>query len=680
MDRSSTQLTVRPAEPAAYETACDPPAPGTSLRGRAAEVLDANWTGASTVPSRSLYPHQWSWDSAFIAIGLRHVSPLRAQTELETLLAAQWADGRVPHIVFNPSVPLDAYFPSPDFWRSSTAGRAAGAPRTVQTSGIVQPPVHALAAWLVHRADPALSRARGFLARMYPRLAAWHRYLLHRRDLGGAGLVSVVHPWEQGMDNSPCWDVPLARITPAPTRSFRRADLAHGAPEDRPTDLDYGRYVRLAADYRDAGYRDGTVGRNGGGAGFAVEDPAFNALLIASEHALARIAEELGAPGTARHARAERLTQVLVERLWDPASGMFLCRDLHADEPIRTRDTTARTPAPAPTGRTMAPAPPDGTPAPAPTDRPPAPGASGRIPAPDASSPVHHRGTPGQSREPHPSSPANEPVPARQSPAPRATGRTPAPDASSPVLQPIPAGQSPTPGVSSPAHDQGTATAAAPCGPPHEQGATGPTDGQRISGPDHQQGGPGPAPAQGAPGAAHQQGAPAPVRRQERSGLIRERSVSGLVPLVLPGLPRHVVAALVRTMCGPHFGLGGQSRLVPSYDLLGEAFDPHRYWRGPAWFNTGWLLERGLRVHGERERADALRAAVLQLAEATGFAEYVDSRTGEACGATGFGWTAALALDLHHELHKDLLKGAREGVSEAATDTFDRSDEGGDRR
>ncbi|MEU6771372.1 hypothetical protein [Streptomyces sp. NPDC046759] len=488
MERSA-QLTARPAQ---HRTAYDPAASGMSLRSKAARVLDANWTGGSTVPSRQLYPHQWSWDSAFIAIGLRHVSPLRAQTELETLLAAQWADGRVPHIVFNPSVPLDAYFPSPDFWRSSTAGRAAGAPRTVQTSGIVQPPVHALAAWLVHRADPGLSRARGFLARVHPRLAAWHRYLLHRRDLGGAGLVSVVHPWEQGMDNSPCWDAPLARITPAPARSFRRADLDHGAPEDRPTDLDYGRYVRLAVDYRDGGYRDGGQ-RDGTGGEFAVEDPAFNALLIASEYALARIAEELGAAGTARQARAERLTAALVERLWDPAAGSFLCRDLHG------------------------------------------------------------------------------------------------------------------------------------------------------------------------------------------GGWIRERGVSGLVPLLLPGLPRPVVTALVGTLCGPHFGLGARTRLVPSYDLLGEAFDPHRYWRGPAWFNTGWLLERGLRVHGERERADALRAAVLHLAEATGFAEYVDPYTGEGCGAAGFGWTAALALDLHHELHQDLLKGAREGVSEAATGTFDRSDEGGDR-
>ncbi|WP_406514716.1 MGH1-like glycoside hydrolase domain-containing protein [Streptomyces sp. NBC_00499] len=431
-----------------------PARPRVSLRDRAARVLDANWTGTSTVPSRTLYPHQWSWDSAFIAIGLRHVSPLRAQGELETLLAAQWGDGRIPHIVFNPAVALDAYFPSPDFWRSSTAGRAAGAPVAVQTSGIVQPPVHALAAWLVHRADPGLSRSRGFLAHVYPGLAAWHRYLLHRRDHGGAGLVSVVHPWEQGMDNSPCWDAPLSRISPAPALSFRRADLEHGAADDRPTDLDYGRYVRLAADYRDAEYAD--VGGE-----FAVEDPSFNALLAASEHALARIACELGARGTARHARAERLTAALVRRLWDPRAGMFFCRDLRGG-----------------------------------------------------------------------------------------------------------------------------------------------------------------------------------------GGLVREYGISGLLPLILPTLPREVVRALVNTARGPHFGVGDQVRMAPSYDLLGPAFDPHRYWRGPAWFNTNWLLEYGLRLHGEHARAGRLRTAMLDVAGASDFAEYVDPRTGAGCGARGFGWTAALTLDL----------------------------------
>ncbi|XDO64037.1 hypothetical protein HEP84_18805 [Streptomyces sp. RLB1-33] len=467
---------------------------------RAARVLEGNWTGTSTVPSHGLYPHQWSWDSAFIAIGLRHLSPLRAQTELETLLGAQWGDGRIPHIVFNPSVPLDAYFPSPDFWNSSTAGRAAGAPRTVQTSGIVQPPVHALAAWLVHQADPGLSRSRSFLSRMYPRLAAWHRYLLHRRDLGGGGLASVVHPWEQGMDNSPCWDAPLSRVTPAAPRSFRRADLDHGSAQDRPTDLDYGRYVRLATDYRDGGYADGA-------GEFAVEDPAFNALLIASEHALAAIAQELGAAGTARHARAERLTAALVERLWDPAEGMFFCRDVYGGD----------------------------------------------------------------------------------------------------------------------ARDGG------------ENGALGSERRSAESG------------AHSSERRSHQSGAHASEQRSRTGALISERSVAGLLPLILPALPRDIAATLARTAGGPHFGLGGVARLAPSYDLTGHAFDPHRYWRGPAWFNTNWLLERGLRLHGEHGRAEELRSALLETADASGFAEYVDPYTGEACGALGFSWTAALTLDLLHE-------------------------------
>ncbi|GAA2428715.1 MGH1-like glycoside hydrolase domain-containing protein [Streptomyces macrosporus] len=426
-----------------------------ALRREAARVLLTNWTGTSTVPSRTLYPHQWSWDSAFIAIGLRHLSPRRAQRELETLLGAQWADGRVPHIVFNPAVPLGAYFPSPDFWQSSTAGRAAGAPSGVETSGIVQPPVHALAAALVHERDPECSRRRGFLERVYPRLVAWHAYLLRERDFTGHGLASIVHPWESGMDNSPCWNGPLRKVVPVPAVSFRRADLVHSDPADRPTDLDYGRYVRLAADYRGHGYRDAGTPH-----AFAVEDPGFNALLIASEHALAGIAAALGRDPRPHRARAEALTDSLVRHLWQPHAGMFLCRDVRADR------------------------------------------------------------------------------------------------------------------------------------------------------------------------------------------VIEEKSVTGLLPLVAPSLPDHVASALSRTARGEHFGLGSTTALVPSYDLRGDAFDPSRYWCGPAWFNINWVVERGLRLHGATAEADALRRAVLDAAGASRFAEYVDPHTGRGRGATDFGWTAAVAIDL----------------------------------
>ena len=70
-------------------------------------LLDGNWTGSSTIPSRSLYPHQWSWDSAFISIGRSWYDEDRARQELMSLFDAQWANGKVPHIVFNPAVPDD---------------------------------------------------------------------------------------------------------------------------------------------------------------------------------------------------------------------------------------------------------------------------------------------------------------------------------------------------------------------------------------------------------------------------------------------------------------------------------------------------------------------------------------------------------------------------------------------
>jgi hypothetical protein len=130
----------------------------------ARDVLGENWLGASTLPSRTLYPHQWSWDSAFIAIGRSWYDEAKAQQELRSLFHAQWADGRVPHIVFNPSVGEAAYFPGPAFWQSSA--RSAAAPRDVETSGIIQPPIHARAALEIHRHARDVDASKAFLADM----------------------------------------------------------------------------------------------------------------------------------------------------------------------------------------------------------------------------------------------------------------------------------------------------------------------------------------------------------------------------------------------------------------------------------------------------------------------------------------------------------------------------------
>ena len=78
------------------------------LASQAEKVLRQNNMGSWTRAAPELYPHQWSWDSAFIAIGLAHLDVRRAALELRALFAHQWANGKVPHIVFNPEAPPQA--------------------------------------------------------------------------------------------------------------------------------------------------------------------------------------------------------------------------------------------------------------------------------------------------------------------------------------------------------------------------------------------------------------------------------------------------------------------------------------------------------------------------------------------------------------------------------------------
>ena len=121
------------------------------MRDQATAVLRGNDQDRWTKAAPRLYPHQWSWDSAFIAIGWAHVDLRRALTELEELFAAQWATGMVPHIVFRAG-PEQPYFPGPEWWDTAVSPGQAAPP--LQTTGICQPPVHALALQRIWQLTP----------------------------------------------------------------------------------------------------------------------------------------------------------------------------------------------------------------------------------------------------------------------------------------------------------------------------------------------------------------------------------------------------------------------------------------------------------------------------------------------------------------------------------------------
>ena len=62
----------------------------------AKSVLAANDRGGYTVPTANLYPFQWNWDSAFVAMGFATFDPDRAFRELERLIEGQWPGGMIP--------------------------------------------------------------------------------------------------------------------------------------------------------------------------------------------------------------------------------------------------------------------------------------------------------------------------------------------------------------------------------------------------------------------------------------------------------------------------------------------------------------------------------------------------------------------------------------------------------
>ena len=267
----------------------------TQLAARAAYLLRGNDLGVMTSAAPKLYPHMWSWDAAFVAVGLASLSVERATVELDTLLSAQWANGMIPHIVFAPGV--EGYFPGPDRWACHEL--AADAPAGRQTSGITQPPVHAIAVRRILDRAQASGRttrevAEAFLDRRWNGLVRWHRWLAEARDPHQHGRVTLYHGWESGMDNSPRWDSAYAGVIAGNVPPYERADNHVVAdPGQRPSDREYDRYLWLLEEMKAVGYQDDRLPDV---MSFVVEDVFFSAILSVACEVLAGIGEDYQRP------------------------------------------------------------------------------------------------------------------------------------------------------------------------------------------------------------------------------------------------------------------------------------------------------------------------------------------------------------------------------------------------
>lgn len=269
----------------------------TQLAARAAYLLRGNDLGVMTSAAPRLYPHMWSWDAAFVAVGLASLSVERAVVELDTLLSAQWTNGMIPHIVFADGV--DGYFPGPDRW--ACAELAANAPADRRTSGITQPPVHAIAVQRILdrakvRGRSTRAVAEAFLDRRWNDLVRWHRWLAEARDPNSQGRITLYHGWESGMDNSPRWDAAYGNVIAGAVPQYERADTyIITDPSQRPSDGEYDRYLWLLEEMKSVRYTDDRLPSV---MSFAVQDVFVSAIFAVACEVLANIGEDYKRPNS----------------------------------------------------------------------------------------------------------------------------------------------------------------------------------------------------------------------------------------------------------------------------------------------------------------------------------------------------------------------------------------------
>lgn len=293
-------------------------------------VLQANDRGKWTVPAGKLYPHQWLWDSCFIAIGLRHMDASRAAVELNSLFRGQWANGMLPNIIFADG---HKYRRELYLWQSWLNPHS---PNGLSTSGLTQPPL--LAEAIVRVGEKLkLAERRSWFRRLYPHLVDYHLWLYRERDPHRTGLVSLIHPYESGMDNSPPWISEIrARAWPwwlslaiklrlDGTASWFRRDVRHVPSGQRVSNSEAIASWNLIRQLRAQDYDSKKILKR---PKVAMEDLAFNSILIRANDRLSQIAKTLGEELPQELQDAAKLSESALERLWDEQTGQYYSRSL----------------------------------------------------------------------------------------------------------------------------------------------------------------------------------------------------------------------------------------------------------------------------------------------------------------------------------------------------------------
>ncbi|HWO16061.1 MAG TPA: hypothetical protein VNM89_05055 [Solirubrobacterales bacterium] len=124
---------------------------------------------------------------------------------------------------------------------------------------------------------------------------------------------------------------------------------------------------------------------------------------------------------------------------------------------------------------------------------------------------------------------------------------------------------------------------------------------------------------------------------------------AALSPLALPDLPEEIGRRLIEEH------LLNESEFLtpvapPSVAVSEPTYAPsrhrgpiRRYWRGPTWVNSAWMVWLGMKRLGYEAEAAHMAEGLIGAVEKEGLREYYDPRDGRGMGAKDFAWSALIA-------------------------------------
>ncbi|AKD05868.1 trehalase-like protein [Pontibacter korlensis] len=157
-----------------------------------------------TKPSPGTYPFQYFWDTCFHVFTLTALGEVdMAKKHLHSLFEMQRPDGFVGHMSYWKRL-----------WPAPFTDLLQLRPRDVlqlykpHMSALIQPPVAAQAVLRIYQHSQDFS----FVKQLLPKLRKYYKWLAQNRDFEGEGLLSIITPFESGMDWKASYD-PLLKYS-----------------------------------------------------------------------------------------------------------------------------------------------------------------------------------------------------------------------------------------------------------------------------------------------------------------------------------------------------------------------------------------------------------------------------------------------------------------------------------